>query len=154
VVVIYGGEGHHAAALPLEKTTNWLKIQLAYAFLYPPAVALPKLAVLCLYNRLFSVKGGYRVVVYIIAALLVLTWVASLIVSCLYCTPFSYFWTRIHPGTKGTCIDTHEVFIYITIPNLVTDIAMLILPQLVVWKLKMSQMQKIGLALTFLTGSM
>jgi hypothetical protein len=46
------------------------------------------------------------------------------------------------------------IYTWFSIPNLVTDVAMLALPLPAIWTLKMSRGQKVGLTLTFLTGSM
>jgi len=39
------------------------------------------------------------------------------------------------------------------IPNIATDVAMLAVPLPIVWKLQTSLLQKIGLTLIFMTGS-
>ena len=42
---------------------------------------------------------------------------------------------------------------YWSVPNIVTDVVMLILPMPVIWRLKISRAQKAGLTVTFLLGS-
>jgi hypothetical protein len=46
------------------------------------------------------------------------------------------------------------MFRYGSIPNLVTDVVVLILPLPLVWGLHVSSKEKIGLLVTFLLGSM
>ena len=77
--------------------------------------------------------------------------VADIIVGALPCRPLEYFWDRTIPG--GRCIDVPQFFRWGTLPNAIIDLFMLVLPQPIVWKLQTNMQTKIGLALTFLTGS-
>ena len=74
------------------------------------------------------------------------------IVSLAGCNPFKANWEPTLPGAK--CIDKENFFRYGSVPNIVTDLAMLIIPIPVVWGLKASTRMKIGLTITFVIGSM
>lgn len=128
-----------------------MKLEATTVFVYPPSVALPKLSILCLYLRIFT-ERRYRYAVYAIASILVLNWLSAWILFFCACRPLKYMWDKAVPG--GHCIDNMKVFVWYSLPNIVTDVAMLVLPLPVLWKLHVSAHQKIGLTITFLTFSM
>lgn len=151
VLIKYAGDGRHVAAVPTEKVVVWLKLQFAVVWMYSPSVSLPKLSIVCLYLRIFT-TNRYRYAAYGVCGVIILNWVANWILGLLICTPIAYNWDKTIPG--GHCIDETQVLIWVSIPNICLDLAILILPMPVIWKLNTSMNQKIGLTITFLTGSM
>ena len=131
--------------------TAWAKILLADTTLYFIGVVPSKLAILALYRRLFTLKP-YLIAVYVLAGLIVAASVANIITTLLQCQPIAFNWDKTIEG--GHCIDINSFFRWCSIPNIVTDMAMLILPMPVIWQLHTSKNVKIGLTLTFLTGAM
>lgn len=111
---------------------------------------LPKMAILCLYLRIFVIKL-YRYAVYGIAVIMVLNWLTGCLMGLLMCKPVAYSWNKSIPG--GYCGDIMAAYRWASLPNLITDIAMLLLPLPVIWNLHTHRSQKIGLTLTFITGS-
>lgn len=66
------------------------------------------------------------------------------------CRPISAYWNQ----EPEKCID-YEVFgVWISLPRIVSDLAILIMPLPVLWNTQMKRAKKVGLTLTFLTGSM
>lgn len=128
----------------------FLKLELSLALINAPAIVLPKLAILCLYLRLFTGKI-HQYAVYVTATVLILTWVIYFGLQMGICTPFSFHWDKSIP--HGKCLNEFAMFIWIGIPSIVTDLAMIILPLPIIWGLQTSTSQKIGLTITFLTGS-
>lgn len=126
-----------------------MKLFVTMQFTYVPSVTLPKLAMLALYQRLFTTRF-YRWMSYLIGIFMILVWLTSLILAFTECQPFEYSWNKWIPGH---CIDLMILFRYISGLNLASDLAILILPLPIVWGLHTSRTQKIGLTLTFLTGS-
>ncbi|TVY84800.1 hypothetical protein LSUE1_G000829 [Lachnellula suecica] len=148
--IVHSADGRHVVTATSEELTVWLKLVVIVVFLYAPAVALPKLSILCLYLRIFKIQS-YRYAVYAIAGVLISTCVASWITNFCMCTPFPYLWDKTIVG--GHCIDQTKEFIWISFPNIVSDVAMMILPLPILWKLHTSKSQKVGLIITFLTFS-
>ncbi|TVY83364.1 hypothetical protein LSUE1_G002843 [Lachnellula suecica] len=146
----YAGMGRHMAALSVQERNLIPKLEAAYAFVNPPGYTFPKLAILCLYLRIF-VSRPYRWATYAIAAILIANLLACIIVNAVACRPFAFQWDKTIPG--GECLNLPVVYTWFSIPNLVTDVAMLILPLPVVWNLKISTNQRVGVTITFLTGS-
>lgn len=67
------------------------------------------------------------------------------------CIPFAFNWDKTIPN--GTCFDVQFFANSSSVPNIATDLAVLILPLKMVWCLKISIGRRIGLLLIFLTGS-
>ncbi|KAM0794239.1 hypothetical protein BDR22DRAFT_776243, partial [Usnea florida] len=149
----YGGVGRHLPALELtdpSKVVKWAKFLIAAEWIYLAAAVLPKLAILSMYLRIFTARS-YRMSVYVLAAVLIMTFLAGGLTGSLGCQPLAFFWNPTIPG--GHCININAFFRWISLPNILTDIAMLVLPQPLIWTLQITRRQKIGLTVTFLTGS-
>ncbi|KAF4216374.1 hypothetical protein CNMCM8980_005283 [Aspergillus fumigatiaffinis] len=67
----------------------------------------------------------------------------------LQCKPVSYFWNRLSPGTKGTCLSTDTIiniaYLY-SVTATLCDFVLGLLPISLVWKLQMTRKTKIALA--------
>jgi hypothetical protein len=128
-----------------------LKVELAVALMYPPAITFPKLSILCLYLRIFAGRG-YRYATYIICGVLILSLIVIMGVILGMCQPLAFQWDKAIPG--GHCIDEQHFFVWASIPNIVTDVAIILLPLPLIYKLQISKMQKLGLAFSLLAGSL
>ncbi|KAH7130093.1 hypothetical protein B0J11DRAFT_243929 [Dendryphion nanum] len=149
-----GGAGRHVAPLMVfspNTVTNWLKLSKAAEFLYFPSMFFPKLAILAMYMRIFSQQRIYRRTVYVIGICLILWGTAGIITSLSYCRPFAYQWDKTIPG--GKCGDIMAAYRWISVPNIVADLIILVLPLPAIYNLQIDLANKIGLFLTFLIGS-
>ncbi len=149
VMVQYGGAGRHVAALDPIVVVRWLKLTFAAEIIYNLSICFPKLAILCLYKRVFSTRA-YRYSIYAIGSIVIMTCVAGVILSLAICRPIAYNWDQSIP--TGRCGDKLASYRYISIPNIVTDVCILVLPLYGVWHLHMKLIHKIGLTITFLIG--
>ena len=104
-----------------------------------------------MYLRIFT-KRQDRVATWVVAVLIVANYVGTMIAGFLICVPLEYLWDRTIPG--GRCININAWYRWGSLMNIFTDFIMLILPLPVVWGLKTSTKIKIGLTITFATGSM
>jgi hypothetical protein len=118
--------------------------------LYSFAVALSKLAIINLFLRIFTV-GPARIVTWAIGVIIVLQTIACVFATIFQCTPIHLLWSATD---RGNCLHTKALFQYASIPNVATDLAMLILPMPTIWKLKTTAQIKIGVTITLLTASM
>ncbi len=66
-----------------------------------------------------------------------------------HCIPFRKIWDLTVPGT---CYNWTYGLLIASIINVVSDVAIFILPQAVIWKLNMSRRRKIGLSFIFTLG--
>ncbi|KAF1841388.1 uncharacterized protein K460DRAFT_292763 [Cucurbitaria berberidis CBS 394.84] len=148
-----GGAGHHVASVPITTFQTWLKLSKVLEFTYTPAVMFSKLATLFLYYQVFEVPN-YRRAIIGIGVIIILQGVISIILAFSICRPFRYFWTQAVDVHDGTCGDVMLFYKTYSIPSLVTDVAMLVLPWPLLLKLRMPTSEKIGLVLTFLAASL
>ncbi|KAF2877639.1 hypothetical protein BDV95DRAFT_154064 [Massariosphaeria phaeospora] len=132
------------------KLRDWGKYLLAIITLYAVNVNLPKLAILVLYKRLFPIRSTH-IIIYLIAGILVGGSIANVATALAACQPFEANYNPTVPGAK--CINKDAFFIWASVPNMITDLVMLILPLPIVWGLHNTKWVKIGLTLTFLVGS-
>ena len=148
-----GGVGYHVEAVLMtnaEQLVTWGKFAFVYPILYIPSVTFPKLAVLVLDLKIFTLRP-YRLACWITGGFLVTNCIASLITVFVICRPFNYMWTNA-PG--GRCGDFNTWYKWNAMANILTDIVLLILPIPMIRELKATTRVKIGLALTFALGNM
>jgi len=152
--VKHAGVGYHIQYLlqtDPTKVTIWGKYLVAISTLYFGSVNIPKLAILALYRRLFP-KKNIRVVIHVLIGVLVALTVSTIVTVSVACRPYAANWHPTMPG--AVCINKEAFFIWGSIPNIVTDIVMLIVPIRVVWNLHTTTRLKIGLTATFAIGSL
>ena len=126
-MVKIGGVGHHAAAVSISTLQTWMKLSKALEFTYTSAVMFGKLAALFLYYRVFEIRA-YQYVFIVIGVILVLQDIAAIILGFAICRPFRYFWTQVVDIHDGTCGDMGLYYKTYSIPSLVTDVAILVIP--------------------------
>jgi hypothetical protein len=81
-----------------------------------------------------------------------LTWLSALTLSLVICQPMEYQWNPYIPG-GGHCGNIIRSYQMICVPNIVTDIMLLVLPLPALYKLQVNAVTKVGLFATFLIGS-
>lgn len=148
----YGGVGRHMDSLYAEDprlVEQYFKYLLVVSTYYYSTVAIPKLAVLALYGRLWTVNP-YRTIITVMASVITLTAVVTGVMCLSMCRPFKANWDQSIPG--GRCLDKQVFFTWASLPNIVTDVGMLAMPVPILWKLHASKKVKMGLVLTFATG--
>ncbi|KAL4794510.1 hypothetical protein BDV19DRAFT_390115 [Aspergillus venezuelensis] len=121
------------------------KVLMATPIMYSTACAFPRIMLLSLYLRIFTLQRSYRIACYALMAVVAASAIASILTGAFECTPLAYFWDHTIEG--GSCIDIPKFFRYGTMPNIIIDLSMLVLPQPVVWKLHSPTHVKVGLAL-------
>ena len=149
-----GGVGHHqafVAATAPDELPRRAKFLLVTPLMYLAAVLFPKLAILAIYLRIF-ISRPYRVACWVLGAFLIINWFTFTVAAFMMCSPLEYLWNKKIIG--GQCFDINLFYRMSAFPNIATDVIMLALPLPVVWKLQASQNVKIGLTITFATGSM
>jgi hypothetical protein len=118
--------------------------------LHPAAVAFPKLVVVLLYLHILTNKWE-RIAAKTLIFLIFATWLSFSVAVMFQCMPFDFNWDKTSPN--GKCFNLQVFANSSSVPNIVTDLAVLILPLRMVWCLKISVGRRIGLLLIFLTGS-
>ncbi|KAF1992967.1 hypothetical protein P154DRAFT_451456 [Amniculicola lignicola CBS 123094] len=149
-----GGAGRHIAYWFIAKPaviTTYLKIQTAAEFVYVAACLFPKLTILALYLRLFT-NRTVRIGAWIVIGVCIAHAFANIVASFTICRPFEYKWNKTIPG--GRCSNPMASYRFVSLPHILTDIAIFLLPWSSLYHLMISKKQKLGLCLTFLIGSL
>jgi hypothetical protein len=110
-----------------------------------------KLSILLLYLRL-SPYQLFRIAVWVVVVATVTYSVLGSFEFVFNCQPIAKNWDITI--TDGKCINVAKILMTHGSLNIVTDIAMLVLPITLVRKLKMSMKQKVALAALFMTGTL
>jgi hypothetical protein len=108
--------------------------------------------ILSIYCRIFTSKTMLNTT-YILMAVVLAAWFGSTVADILQCIPVECQWDKSRPeGCK--CIDILGYFRFVSLPNIITDLVILVLPWPMVWHLKLSRSRRISLTGVFLIGSM
>ena len=139
--------------LPATKgAANGIQIFFAAEFFYVLTILFAKFAVLLLYCSLFPGKR-FELCAKIIATV-VLAWAtACILVAIFSCKPVQGFW-NLDVKMHSACIDSTKFYIGNAIPNIVTDVAILLLPMRKIWNLQMSAKRKVAVSGMFLMGGL
>ncbi|KAJ3579325.1 hypothetical protein NPX13_g1240 [Xylaria arbuscula] len=153
--VKYGGTGRHVEYWLLNDPStvgNFLKIQTATEFIYVAGVTFPKVCILLMYLSIF-VERKIRIAAKIVIAVIVTNWIATgIIADFTICQPFAFKWDKSIPG--GHCSNLMAAYRWISIPNILTDLAIIFLPFSALYHLQTTRIRKIGILITFLTGGL
>lgn len=152
--VAIAGVGRHLSVLYVinpQAVINWAKCGYAIECIYAAAVSLPKLSILASYLRIFTNKT-LRTTTYIIGAIVAGNGVAGIVASLSSCRPFSARWD---PSLFiSNCIDAPRFWQGVSIPNVITDVVILLLPFPIVWSIQLDLKQRLALSDVFLLGSL
>lgn len=149
-----GGVGRHWPELILhhpERIATAYELEEVEGFIYMASITFPKLAVLALYMRIFTMRP-YRIAVYITGGTIILNCIGGMIAHSILCAPFTFSWERTTPG--GICGNNVAAYLWFSVLNVVTDVVMLVLPMPALYKLRVELAVKIGLFFTFICGSL
>lgn len=149
-----GGVGRHEAyVLKFEPQalTTWAQTLFVTELIYGPVIALEKSSILLFYWRIFHINRWFRLTA-VAMIIYIWMWAAGEWFTALFqCIPVAKQWIQ---KLDGSCIDRLAFFRWICLPNAVHDVAMLVLPVPMVWKLQMASRQKAALGTIFLLGSL
>jgi hypothetical protein len=153
VMVNMADTGRHMAyivSVDPNRVTEHFKGTMVLEFLHPAAVAFPKLLVVLIYLHILTNKHE-RMVAKGLVIFIGATWISYTAAAMFQCTPFAFNWDKTVAG--GKCFSIQAFANSSSVPNILSDIAVLILPLRTVWGLKISLGRRIGLLCIFLTGS-
>ncbi|CAH0003447.1 unnamed protein product [Clonostachys byssicola] len=152
------GVGQHVWVASPEGTYAWAIGLFIGEICYTLTLLLVKLAILAFYWRSFSIKRSVKMIIWVLVAT-TSGWAFSLLVATFcQCLPTRAFWERFNPynplpPSEYHCgVDSLPFFIGNAIPNIVTDIVMIILPIPYIWSLQLPVQQKLALGGVFVVG--
>lgn len=150
VKVVLGGAGQHARELPPTTVRTMLQLIKAHELIYVVSIPFPKLAVISLYLRLFQAKFCKTVLqgtAFVISA----TALFGIVSVFANCRPFHAFWDKNIP--ELCTFDPMTAMKFYSIPNIGTDVVMLVVPLPALYRLNISMIEKFGAACTFLVST-
>ncbi|KAF2832848.1 hypothetical protein CC86DRAFT_399514 [Ophiobolus disseminans] len=131
----------------------WMNIN---EIIYGPVILLIKLAILLQYLRLLapnrSVNRSLYFGAWIIIVLNTTFYIATTFVTIFLCRPRELIWNKFLQ--EGQCINQEAPIMFTALFNIISDIAILILPIKTIWGLQIPTRKKIGISLLFATGSL
>jgi hypothetical protein len=118
---------------------------------YNAGLAFFKGSLLAYYCRIFPLSRWLRVTA-IILGVLITSWILTL--QCLHifrCSPIREQW---EPGV-GTCVMDRIPYYYMqSIPSIILDVAILILPIPLVWQVQLPKLTRLGVIFVFMLGGL
>ncbi|KAI3395580.1 hypothetical protein diail_1092 [Diaporthe ilicicola] len=126
-------------------------------FAYVLSLFAVKSSILALYWRIFGADRRIRWPLAILLSISVAWAVAIIVVILLQCQPISAFWDRFDadppdPSEYNCGVNLHESFLGSSIPNILTDISLIIVPIPFIWKLNLLRSQKMAILGIFAVG--
>ncbi|KAI1329842.1 hypothetical protein F5Y16DRAFT_396950 [Xylariaceae sp. FL0255] len=152
---VQAGVGVHIeylAEIDPEKITLFFKYLVFIAIWYVATIGLTKLAICKLYRTLFPGKFVY-IILCITAFILIATPVATVIALLVACRPFSANWGSAEEQ-KTHCFNKEALFVWASLPNIITDLVLLSIPLPIVWRLHTTAKLKVALSVTFVIGGL
>ncbi|KAK1842765.1 integral membrane protein [Colletotrichum chrysophilum] len=178
-VTINGGFGKHVWATPNGLRVYFTGLFIA-EYLYTISIVLVKAAILAFYWRIFSARRESRLAIYVLLGITCAWGIAvvrppldksnrrvvntvlanglQLLVSTFQCLPVSAFWLRfdananLSPSDYECGVNVKTFFIANAIPNIITDVLLLLLPVPGIWSLQLRKPQKVALVGIFTLG--
>ncbi|KAI9725797.1 MAG: hypothetical protein M1828_002426 [Chrysothrix sp. TS-e1954] len=146
---VKGGSGRHIQALEPSQIQLYYKGIKVAEYTYPLIIGLSKISVLLFFWRIFGVRREFRIFFWTLSVLVTLWTLGVIITICVECEPYAAYWNR----ALGTCISTSRFYTALTIPNIITDAFIWVLPMPFLLHLDISWGKKLGLAFAFGLGS-
>lgn len=107
---------------------------------------------LCLFYRKLSDARWFQVAIWTTMIVTVLYSIAFIFAIAFACSPMEKNWNITI--TQGECINKGALYVGHTAVNAATDLVTLLLPIPVILQLQLPSMQKVGVALMFVVGSL
>ena len=122
--------------------------------LYGPLVFCVKMAVTLQYLRMFAPNRTVNPFVFygswIIITICTLFYITIVFLTVYACTPREKIWNRLLPG--GQCLNYRATIVSTAFFNILSDIAILLLPVRTVWKMRIPTKKKVAISMLFGTG--
>ncbi|KAE8365929.1 hypothetical protein BDV27DRAFT_156360 [Aspergillus caelatus] len=147
---VYGGAGIHMWNVTPAMFDVYQKTILAAAVIYLPALAFAKVGLIILYHRIINKQRGYKWALHIISGIICAYSIAISLALIFACNPIQRSWDS--SITRGSCIDRAGLYIATAVTNIVSDLALIVVPVPLVLGLQMPRIQKVGLLGMFIVG--
>lgn len=106
-------------------------------------------SVLVFYYRTFKVYHGFRIALWCMVAFVIAWYFIALFTTIFRCIPITDIWSA-HP--TGRCINFSRWAVSTAVLNVLSDLAVLVMPMPLIWKLQLPMHKKIGVSIAFSLG--
>ncbi|KAF2679344.1 hypothetical protein K458DRAFT_422378 [Lentithecium fluviatile CBS 122367] len=148
ISVVLGGAGRHMNTVNAENILVLNKLFIAGACLWALANTSVKLSMLHLYVTIFP-SARFKLFAKAIAGFTLCYCLTILLETFLLCRPFRYNWDK---SINGYCANEQLAYLTAGIINLLLDVAIIVLPLPILWKLQMALTKKFGIAFMLSIG--
>lgn len=167
IVAIHNGLGKHQLRVqnedPSPPSHTLMIFQMGYVVTILQSVGLmtTKLSILIFYRRVFTTRHkAFKIALYLVATFSLILGIASTIEFIVRCVPPQLFWERVYlilgstppKPLDGWCMPQTLHLVIPLIADLVSEIAILILPVIGLWKVQLPMRKKMGLFFAFSLG--
>ncbi|KAI1505904.1 hypothetical protein F5X99DRAFT_174860 [Biscogniauxia marginata] len=142
--------GAHTAELPWDVVVVHIKALFGFTWTWTTATCTCKLAILYLYLEIFKANAIFRRFIIVLMVVIVCFWITFITIAMTYCTPIWAAWDQVLSTTNCRRIADQELA-SISL-NLCLDIAIILAPVPVIWKLQMPLRKKMGINAMFGLG--
>ena len=118
---------------------------------YPSCLFPTKVSILLFYHRLFP-NRRFTIALYVVGVVAAAWYLAVLGTAIFQCTPVQFAWNKRIEG--GHCIPGVKSLIGNLVPNVATDLAIMLLPMPIIWNLHLPTAQKWSVSGMFLLGGL
>ena len=122
--------------------------------MYNSVTAVTKISILLFYRRVFpreATTRRWRIILWTLGSLISGNGVAAFFGTAFQCFPVARMWNQ---HITGSCMNQSIVIRLNGVYNLITDIAILILPMPIVWQMRLENSKKIAVTSIFLLGGL
>ncbi|KAH8846063.1 hypothetical protein MCOR27_010397 [Pyricularia oryzae] len=138
IMVHRGGFGFHvdeiAKRFGPDALELFFKVIISFTLLWCATTAFTKLSVLLLFTTLFPTRR-MRMAAYVMGGFIIVWCTGAVVATLLMCQPFEMNWNRSIPG--GHCGDDPLFYTILGVINIIVEVAILLLPMPVIYKLNM-----------------
>ena len=125
-------------------TKTLLQLENAQEILYGPVILITKVSILLLYLRIFDGRHRVKTRTYISTQVVlyfnIIFYIAITVVKLFECIPRKKIW---EPSTPGTCINFYALLYVTGVFNIISDIALIVLPVVGIGALQMGMRRKV-----------
>ncbi|KAH7176119.1 hypothetical protein EDB81DRAFT_771947 [Dactylonectria macrodidyma] len=153
------GLGRHIWASPPEAMKVWEMGLFMAEFTYTLSLVFIKWSILAFYWRIFSTEFMIRMPIWILFGMVCAWGIAVILVAIYKCLPIYAVWERFDPvnpmpASDYTCgVDVYDSFVGNAIPNIITDVFLILLPLPYIWKMScLRWAQKVAITGIFIVG--
>lgn len=142
IAIIMGhfGGGLHYFDVPVEYHVPFGKTVYVTMVMYGPTAYVTKVCLLWVMTRVFNPIHNVVIFIYIFIGIMLAYYIPVLVVKIRICNPIARFWDT---NIAGTCLDQKSIILADAVVSVASDMAILILPILLIAHLQMSTKKKV-----------